>query len=322
MVFANPGRRMEIIPVFSPASPQATAIVDLFYVVLAICAFILLVVTGIITLSLVRFRAVPGQPEPRQTSGNLRLEAVWTLIPLLLVIFMFVLTARSMSRSDPAPDGPAADPELVITGHQWWWEARYTKSGAVAANEIHIPIGQRWLVELDAADVIHDFWAPRLGRKMDMIPGRPNEMWLEAAQPGTYLGSCAEYCGTQHAWMRIMVVAQTPAEFEKWEQRQLKPLPRPNFGPAGEGAKLFEKLTCANCHAIGGAGPQPTVAPELAHVAERRTLGAGVLLNTPANLFQWLKDPQAIKPGCLMPNLNLSDQQVSDLLAFLEPKHD
>src|SRR5579863_6376906 len=145
---------MHIIPVFSPASAQARAIVDLFYVVLAICGVILAVVLGLITWSLIRFRGAADSPEPRQIFGNVPLEAAWTIIPLLLVIFLFVLTARAMNQLDPLP--AQATPELVITANQWWWEARYIKSGVITANEIHIPTGQRWLARLEAADVIHD----------------------------------------------------------------------------------------------------------------------------------------------------------------------
>lgn len=309
---------MHVVPVFSPASPQAKAIVDLFYVVLVVCAVILVIVVGLILWSLIHFRGKAGSPEPPQVAGNVPLEAAWTIIPFLIVVFLFVLTARAMNRSDPVPVRP--EPELVLTAHQWWWEARYVKSGAVTANEIHIPTGQRWLVRLEAADVIHDFWAPRLGRKMDMIPGHPNYIWLQADAPAEFQGACAEYCGAQHAWMRFQVIAQPPAEFEKWLRQLQQPIPPIQNGPAAEGAKLFTRLTCANCHSVNSTNGQPSVAPDLAHLAQRRTLGAGVLENTPANLLRWLKNPQAIKPGSLMPNLQLTDQQVQDLALYLEGK--
>ncbi|HEV2392569.1 MAG TPA: cytochrome c oxidase subunit II [Verrucomicrobiae bacterium] len=309
---------MSIVPVFSPASPQAKVIVDLFYIVLGVCAVILTIVTGLITWSLLRFRGRADSPEPRQTFGSVPVEVAWTLIPLLVVICLFVLTARAMNQSDPLPAQLRAD--LVITGHQWWWEARYPNSGVVAANEIHIPAGARWLVRLEAADVIHDFWAPRLGRKMDMIPGHPNYIWLEAQRPGTYSGACAEYCGAQHSWMRFSVIAQPPGAFEQWQQEQLRPLPTPASGPGAQGEKLFSTLTCANCHSVGQAAARPSIAPDLTHLAGRQTLAGGVLENTPANLVRWLRSPQAIKPGSLMPNLQLTQQQAAELAAYLEPQ--
>ncbi len=309
---------MSTIPVFGPASPQAKAIVDLFYIVLGVCAVIFVIVTGLITWSLIRYRAKPGAPEPPQKTGSTPIEIAWTVIPFLIVLALFGLSARAMTKSDPLPT--QAKPELVIIGHQWWWEARYQKSGAVAANEIHIPTGQRWLVRLEAADVIHDFWAPSLGRKMDMVPGHPNFIWLQADQPGTYQGACAEFCGNQHAWMRFIVVAESPAEFQQWEQRQTRPHTAAKARAAKQGEELFSKLTCVNCHSVTGAAGR-NAAPDLTHLVERRTLAAGILDNSFTNLVRWLKEPQALKPGCLMPDLHLTDPQASALAAYLEPPH-
>ena len=203
--------------------------------------------------------------------------------------------------------------------HQWWWEAKYA-SGAVTANEIHIPVGQRVALRLESADVIHDFWVPELGRKMDIIPGRPSTMWIEADSAGTYEGACAEYCGVQHAWMRILVIAQSPEDFAAWERHELEkaPAPAPADADATRGASLFASMTCVSCHAIDGTTATARYAPDLTHVAERRTLGAGVLVNTAANLGRWLKNPQDIKDGCHMPNAQLSDAQVQGLVAYFE----
>jgi cytochrome c oxidase subunit 2 len=309
---------MQALPVFSPASPQAAAITSLFEVILVICGVILLVVTGMVAYSLLRFRARPGGAEPRQAEGSKGLEFTWTAIPLVLVTWIFVLTARGMNRADPMPG--KLDADLVVSGHQWWWEARYADSGAVTANEIHIPVGQRLLVRLESADVIHDFWAPQLGRKMDMVPGHPNHIWLEADQPGTYAGVCAEYCGTQHAWMRFVVIAQAPATFEAWQREQLQPAGQPASPEAIEGARTFQDKTCANCHAINGTSARARVGPDLTHVGERTTLAAGVMQNTRANLARWLRNPQAFKAGSLMPNLQLTETQVNDLVNYLEPQ--
>jgi cytochrome c oxidase subunit 2 len=275
---------------------------------------ILAIVAGLITYSLVRSRARPGSGEPRQVFGSHKVEIVWTVGPFLVLVWIFALTVRAMRASDPPEAGP---PDLVITGHQWWWEVRYAKPAFVTANEIHIPVGQRLSVQLEAADVIHDFWAPRLARKMDMIPGVTNHIWLQADKPGTYQGACAEYCGAEHAWMRFLVIAQPQSEFDAWASHQAQAATPPT-GPGGRGRQLFLQMTCANCHAIQGVTAITNVAPDLTHLASRRTLGAGVLQNTPADLARWLKNPQAVKPSCRMPNLNLTTAQVDDLVSFFE----
>ncbi len=306
---------MHEISVFNPASPQGQAISDLFYVVLVICGVILAIVTGLVAYSLVRSRARAGAGEPRQVFGNRRLEILWTVVPFLVLVLIFALTVRAMRVSDAPETGP---PDLVVIGHQWWWEVRYAKPGLVTANEIHIPVKKRLSVRLESADVIHDFWAPELARKMDMIPGLTNHIWLEADKPGTYLGACAEYCGAEHAWMRFQVIAQPPAEFDAWAAQQAQPAPAAASGPEERGRELFLQKTCVNCHSIRGVSARANEGPDLTHLASRRTLGAGVLQNTPADLPRWLKDPQAIKPGCKMPNLNLTDAQVSDLVSYFE----
>jgi cytochrome c oxidase subunit 2 len=305
---------MQDIPVFNPASPEGKAISDLFFAVLVICGVILAIVTGLVAYNLVRSRARPGASEPRQVFGNRRMEILWTVVPFLVLVWIFALTVQAMRVSDPGAAGP---PDLTVIGHQWWWEVRYAKSGVITANEIHIPAGERLSVRLESADVIHDFWAPQLGRKMDMVPGWTNHIWLQADRPGTYLGACAEYCGAEHTWMRFLVIAQPPADFAAWAAHQAQPAPAPATGPEERGRQLFLQMTCVNCHSIQGVSAVTNVAPDLTHLASRRTLGAGVLQNTPADLARWLKNPQAIKPACRMPNLNLTTVQVDDLVSYL-----
>jgi cytochrome c oxidase subunit II len=301
---------------FDPHSPEALAISTLFGQTLAVCAVIGAVVAGLVATCVVRFRSGKRPEVPVQMQGNRSLEIAWTLVPLAIVVGLFVLTAGAMAASDP----PATRaPDIVVVGHQWWWEARYA-SGAVTANEIHVPVGKDLLVRVESTDVIHDFWVPQLGRKVDAVPGHPYSISLQADAPGTYLGACAEYCGAEHAWMRIVVVAQPQADFDAWEDRQRRPaaLPSPANAEATRGEAEFRAKTCITCHAIGGEGPPAQVAPDLTHLAERTTLGAGVLANDPAKLSRWLHDPQGVKPGSHMPDLHLSDREVSDLTAYLE----
>ncbi|MGH9357529.1 MAG: cytochrome c oxidase subunit II [Terriglobia bacterium] len=307
-----------MIPLFAPKSPQAGAINHLFLVVGVIMIAILALVTILALYASVRYRWRPGAGEPPQAFGDKKVEVAWTVVPLLVIIFIFVVSLQAMHRADPppAPDDP---PYLVITAHQWWWEAQYTQPRVITANEIHIPVGKPILVRLLSADVIHDWWVPQLGRKMDAVPGHPNHFWMEADKPGTYLGRCAEYCGAEHAWMRIRVIAQPQAQFDQWERHQLEIPAKPTGEAAAKGEDLFQKtLTCASCHRIVGTPAKLSIGPDLTHVASRETLAAGRLTNTPSNLNKWLADPQAIKPGANMPNFQLTKEQVDDLTAYLE----
>jgi len=232
-----------------PQSPLARAIYDLGIVSGIIFALIFIIVTGGIVYAILRFRARAGEPDPKQIAGNRKVELTWTVIPFLIVVVLFALTIRAMERADPPP---APSPDLVVTGHQFWWQADYPASGVTTANEIHIPAGKALSVRLESKDVLHEFWVPKLTRKMTNVPGQSNHIWLQADKPGTYIGQCSEFCGTQHAWMRIVVVAEGPAQFEQWQQTQLRPAQAPTSGARARGLELFRTSTCINCHAING----------------------------------------------------------------------
>ncbi len=305
---------MQGVSPLDPFSPQAQAISALFWFVMVVAGVILLVVTGLVVYIVIRFRHREGRA-PSTREGNTALEITWTAIPLLIVGAIFVLTVRTMHTVQP----PAGDrtPDVRVVAHQWWWEVHYP-SGVTTANEIHVPVGRTLLFRLTSADVVHDFWVPQLARKMDAIPGHPNDFWMKVEKPGVYHGTCAEYCGVGHALMRILVVAQTPKEFEAWEQAQLTPHPPPATAEARQGRQLLEQLTCANCHTVRGSSASGRVGPDLTHLADRRTLASGAAENTHDQLTQWLKDPNSIKPGSHMPNLQLSDARVKALVAYLE----
>ncbi len=304
------------MPVLDPLSGRAGAIDDLFWIVTIIGAIVLLLVAGLLTYFAIRYRARPGAPEPAPIFGSRRIEIAWIVIPLAIVLVLFGLSLSAARTVDRPADG--RQPDLVIIGHQWWWEVIYSHSGAVTANEIHIPAGEPLLVQLESIDVIHDFWVPQLGRKLDAIPGQPNRLWIQADRPGTYLGTCAEYCGAQHAWMRLRVVAHNQSDFDAWLAQQSQPIARPTSAQATEGEQVFQERTCASCHAVAGTASKPNVGPNLAQLATRETIAAGVLANTPENLARWLKDPAAIKPESLMPDLNLTEQEIQALVAYLE----
>jgi cytochrome c oxidase subunit 2 len=278
-----------------------------------VCGLVLACVALPILYIVVRYRARDNH-EPPQVAGNKTLEIIWTLIPIALVSFLFVVSITTARAIDSAV---TRGPDIIVTGHQWWWEVRYPAANANTANEIHIPTGKTMLIGIEAADVIHDFWVPRLGRKIDAIPGRRNFVWIRAEQAGAYLGACAEFCGAQHAWMRFRVVAQAPAAYDSWLTAQAAPAVALVESDAKRGQMRFGELTCANCHNIRGLSAQKPYAPDLTHLASRKMLAAERLRNTPENLKMWLRQPNVLKPDCQMPNLQLSESDLTTLTALL-----
>jgi cytochrome c oxidase subunit 2 len=264
-----------------------------------------------------RFRATgPDDPEPPQIHGHRGLELTWTLIPLAIVTVLTVLTAGTILRTHPEP---TQAPDVEIIGHQWWWEVRYSPSGLITANEVHVPVGRKTLIKLATADVIHDFWVPALGPKEDTTPGENSYLWIEPSRAGVYQGACAEFCGNQHAWMLTRVIADDPATFQAWIKAETSAPPLPP--EASKGQQLFATLACVNCHRGPGMATGPTAGPDLTWVGARQTLGAGVLQNSPGALARWLQDPQSIKPQCQMPDFHLTPGQVAELTAYLWRTH-
>jgi cytochrome c oxidase subunit II len=306
------------IPVFQPLAAEPAAISHLFITVLWICAGIMVVVCAMVFGALIKYRHKPGDPEPAPYFGNHTVEIIWTVVPSIIVIWLVWLTVDGISGYYPDLS-KRNQADITVIGHQWWWEAHYKDTGVVVANELHIPVGKKLYVFLDSADVIHNFWVPQLARKLDAIPGFPNAIWMEAQKPGTYLGACDEYCGLQHAWMRFLVIAQTPDDYAAWVKAQQTPASAHLSADASKGSRVFHDMTCTNCHAINNVPSlYPQTAPDLTHIASRQTLGGCIISNTPDNLARWLHDPQAIKSGCRMPNLKLDDTQVADLVNYLE----
>ncbi len=307
---------MQDTSVFDANSPQARAIARLFYFDLAISAVIFLTVASLVVYAVIRFRERPGQAKPFQDPGNPRLETLWTVVPALILLTLLVGTAYTMKIVNPPVVHPA--PNVIVNAHQWWWEYRYPQSGVVTANELHLPVREKWLLQIESADVIHDFWVPNLAAKVDAIPRNQNYLWLTPSREGIFLGTCAEYCGRQHALMGIRVIVESPEKFAAWTRSQLRVPGKPAGPEAERGAKLFQEQTCMNCHAIAGTQAKSTVGPDLTHVGSRQTLGAGASPNNLEQLTAWIKDPQAIKPGCNMPSLKLTDSQARDIAVYLE----
>ena len=303
-------------PVMHPQSHLAHSIFELSSWMLWISLAIFVLVAGLVFYASWKFRARPDEPDPKQIFGSTRWEMAYFIPPMVLLAVIFGFTLHVMHTSDPPAQ--ASGDDIVVVGHQWWWEVRYPKLGFTTANEVHIPAGKDIQFGFESADVIHDFWVPELGRKIDMIPGRHAKIWLAADHPGTYLGACAEFCGKEHAWMRIRVIADDPAAFSAWSAAQKSVPSATPDAAASRGLADVTGMSCANCHTISGTSARGVVGPDLTHVASRETLAAGRMLNTPDQLSAWLHDPDAFKPGSHMPNLKLTDAQRSDIVQYLE----
>jgi cytochrome c oxidase subunit 2 len=297
----------------TPASPNAIAIANLFWIIIAIAAVIFIGVEGVLFYSVIAYRDRPGR-RASQFAGNVRLELIWTAIPALILAGTLYLTVRTLIQTLP----PLGDPlDVRVVAHQWWWEIDYPNEGIRTANELHVPVGETVIVRLESNDVIHSFWVPSLAPKMDAIPGRTQIVWFQPLAADVYLGRCAEFCGVQHAWMEFRVYAQSFADYLAWVKSQQQPAATPS-GLAAEGQQIYFSQTCGACHTISGTASNGISAPNLTHVASRWTIGAGVLANTPDNMQLWLENPQAVKPGTAMPNYHFTPDQARALAAYME----
>lgn len=299
----------------TPSGPVAQSQLRLLDSSLWIMIPIVLVVGGALAAILIKFRW-RGETEKPKEWENTRLELLWTIVPFLLLALLAVGTV-SQSFVLAAPKGKNVM-QVNVVGHQYWWAFTYPSSHVVTANELHIPVGEKILLNLTSADVIHAFWVPQLGGKKALVPGRTNEMWIEAKKPGVYHGQCAEFCGTGHADMRLLVVAQTAGQYKQWLQEMEHPTVNPTSALAKQGEQYFVSKSCSTCHTIGGTKYSGVVGPNLTNLAQRQMIAGNLLPNTPGNLKAWLKNPQAVKPGALMPNLHLKSQEINALVAFLE----
>jgi cytochrome c oxidase subunit 2 len=245
-------------------------------------------------------------------------EIAWTVIPVLIVVVMFIATARVIATVQKQPDHAL---QVIAIGHQFWWEYRYPGAEVVTANELHVPVSDPahptpTLIKLLSADTDHSFWVPRLAGKTDLIPNRTNTMWIDPQQTGLYLGQCAQYCGTQHAKMLLRVYVQSRSDFDRWIQEQSQPAHLSDA--ASEGRRIFEATGCMNCHAVAGTAAVGRFGPDLSHLMSRDTIASGIAPNTHEKLRQWIQDPSAIKPGALMPAMGLNERELNAVTAYLE----
>jgi cytochrome c oxidase subunit 2 len=300
--------------IFRAESEQAQDIRTLALIMFAILAGVLLVVWVWLALAIVKFRRPRPDDEIKQSHGDARVEAVWVAIPAVIVAVLFLLTLQTTGL---LLGGPAADLELRVTGYRWWWEIEYVEGGFVTANEFHVPVDHPVTAELTSEDVIHSFWVPQMGGKLDMIPGRVNRTYFVPVTVGRYVGECSEFCGHQHGNMRFLLFVDTPEDFADWSDRQAEPAREPAGELAVAGAEYIAASPCAGCHAIRGTALQGQVGPDLTHFGSRESIAALTLLNTPENLRAWLRDPQAVKPENLMPTVPLTEPQLDQLVAYL-----
>lgn len=312
--------------IFAPASTPAKSVFDLSMLVLIVTGVIFVIVAGLLSYAAVKFRHRWGddRQEPLQIYGSDQLELAWTVIPVLIVIVLFMTSARVIHAVQDAGRPPQTT-QVTVVGHQFWWEYRYPQYGFVTANELHVPVSDPahptpTYLQLLSADTDHSFWVPRLAGKTDLIPNHPNNTWIDPHQPGLYLGQCAQYCGTQHAKMLLRVVVDTRADFDKWvreQQQQVKPEASLS-AEADEGRRVFNQTACINCHTISGSVANGRFGPDLTHLMSRETIASGAVENNAQNLRAWIQNPAKFKPGALMPAMNLTDRDLNAVTAYMQ----
>ena len=343
--------------IFEPVSTPARDVHSLSLFVLLITGGIFVGMSTLLTFALIKYRSRPTDTlEPPQVFGSTQIELAWTIIPVLLITVLFLGTARMIFAIQDAPP-PKDAVDVVVIGHQFWWEFRYPKLGITTANELHVPLStkaapQPTYLKLTSADVMHSFWVPRLGGKTDVLPNRVNEMWFDPNVAGVYLGQCAQFCGPEHAKMLIRIYVDPPDKFAAWvkdQQQVQKELPQLAASSTSEmggkplasirlnaqlvnvsaaqgtdaltGQKVFEQQACVNCHTVKGTMANGRYGPDLTHLMSRDTIGSGILPITQENLVRWINDPNDFKPGCLMPAMHLTDEQNRQIAAYLLTLH-
>ena len=325
-----------------PASQDAQVINDLYLLLYVLSAVVFLLVEGLIVYSVVKFRRRSANEMPAQIHDNTRLEVLWTVLPMILVAVIFILAMNAMVRleatgtlSDPLShvhgiNDPVAqrriqeakqvDMVVQVTGRQWVWQFKYPDGNLTVNQDLVVPANKNIRLDIVTADVIHSWWVPALGGMIDVNPGEVSSFWFNAPA-GTYTGQCSQFCGLAHAQMLAVVKVLPQNEYDDWYKQQTASSANPPVpGDAAHGEQVFLNGPCVSCHTIDGTKAQGKVAPRpLTHFAAYDKI-AQVAPNTSDNLTKWLHNPQDVKPGTQMPNLNLKEQDVADLVAFLETR--
>ena len=316
-------------PAFTdPRGPVAKKESDLWWIIFTISVIIFVGVTSVLLYSVIRFRARPNSPAPRQNPGHTPIEILWTLIPTVILFIILGVTINTMfALGDLSGNGTL---KVTAVAHQWWFEFQYPDEKVNIADEMHIPVGAAVEVSMVSDNVIHGFWVPQLAGKIDIIPGHDNKLKFKADVPGVFRGACTEFCGAQHAHMDFEVIAQQRADYDAWVRSQQAGPAQPAPGSREDAGKtVFEHSGCTGCHAIGEAPPgAKLIGPNLTHFGGRQLIAGGVLANTNENLARWILHAQDIKPASDMPSFDgsyaaegyqaLSPDQITQLVAYLE----
>jgi cytochrome c oxidase subunit 2 len=311
---------------FGAAATEDRQFLSLFWFFLAVCVFMYVLVIAFLIAGIAR-RNRAGDANVVETGRHHESHALmrstligWTAligIGLAGLAIASFFTDRSMAQ---AATGEKL--AVTVTGNQWWWDIVYNADQASnrlhTANELHLPLGVPTHIYLKSNDVIHSFWVPSFGGKQDLIPGRENDITVVPQKTGIFRGQCAEFCGVEHAKMNLVVVVESYPDFLKWWAHQLKPAYAPNSPLALAGYKYVTPGPCSACHNIGGTPASGQIAPDLTHLASRRSIAAGTLPMSKGNLYGWVEDPQSLKPGSRMPTIGLEPDQLHAVVAYLE----
>jgi cytochrome c oxidase subunit 2 len=299
----------------SPTSDFGHSIDHLFRGIFWWAVGVFIVVEGILLYSVIRFRHKEGAPQPAQHHGHTTLEIAWTLAPALILVFIAVPTVRTIFQTSKAPPGAL---KVEVIGHQWWWEYRYPDLGIVTANELHVPVGKPVSVDITSADVIHAWWTPKLGGKRDAIPNHHNEIYFTPDSVGEYMGQCVEYCGASHANMRLRTYVDTDSGYQAWvAAQQVVPAAPAKGSPEDAGRAAFQKYGCIACHTVAGISAG-LIGPNLTHVGSRGMIAGDIMMNTEQHLRDWIANPPGMKPGSIMPNMHVSQPDLTVLIAYLQ----
>lgn len=310
--------------IFNSHGPAAEWIASLSWFMTILFLVVTLVMWALLAVAFTKRRGTLAEHAPIDIGGGQTWIAIGGLgVPLLLLSVIFILGLKLLAAFPiHGMHDHAMKPDILIIGHQWWWEVHYLDGEPdqqfTTANEIHIPTNRSVNIELESHDVMHSFWVPSLHGKVDLIPGHANFIHIEASQPGSYQGQCAEYCGAQHAHMRLLVVAQDGDDYQAWTEQQQKPAIEPTSQDAIAGQQTFLAGPCSMCHQVRGTLAGGRVAPDLTHIASRQYIASNSYPNNDAYLEAWVTHAQSLKPEAKMPNLTQFDgEQLRDLVAYL-----
>ena len=293
-----------------PASAEAASIATLWWVMAGVLGAAFVIVMALTLWSVSHKAKKDSAP-----GGETRFVVIsGIVVPGVILVGLLVYSLQTTL----ALRRPVEGRVIQVTGYQWWWEVRYPDLGIVSANEIYLPAGEPVWLELRAKDVVHSFWVPNLHGKVDMVPETVNRLWIRADEPGAWRGQCAEFCGKQHATMALRVVALAPEDYARWVEERRRPHPTEGNPALRRGEEVFFRASCHVCHAIGDTAADGRLGPDLTHLGSRLTLGAGAVEHTRETLARWIDDPQAVKPGNLMPHTPLAPAERDALLDFLE----